>query len=62
MVATVSQYVTGPLTVDMSGKYTCMAFNNVTGRNTTAYTMLTVYGKLFALLFMFILRLLLILR
>jgi len=45
LVANGSQYVTGPLTRDETGHYMCMAFNNITGRNTTAYTMLTVYGN-----------------
>ncbi|KAM6935828.1 cell adhesion molecule CEACAM5-like [Lycodopsis pacificus] len=42
LVANTSDYVTPPLTKDMSGKYICMAFNNITGKNSTAYTMLTV--------------------
>lgn len=42
LVANTSMYVTPPLTKDMSGMYTCMAFNNITGRNSSAYTMLTV--------------------
>ncbi|XP_068568969.1 carcinoembryonic antigen-related cell adhesion molecule 5-like [Cebidichthys violaceus] len=46
LVANMSDYVTPPLTKDMSGMYTCMAFNNITGKNSTAYTMLTVFDPL----------------
>ncbi|KAI3361185.1 hypothetical protein L3Q82_013381, partial [Scortum barcoo] len=42
LVANTSQYVTPPLTIAMSGMYTCMAYNNVTGKNSSAYEMLTV--------------------
>ncbi|XP_028436554.1 carcinoembryonic antigen-related cell adhesion molecule 5 [Perca flavescens] len=42
LVANTSQYVTPLLTKEMSGMYTCMAFNNITGKNSTTYTMLTV--------------------
>ncbi|XP_071326913.1 cell adhesion molecule CEACAM5-like [Trachinotus anak] len=42
LVANTSEYVTPPLTKNMSGMYTCEAYNNVTGQNKTAYTMLTV--------------------
>uniref|UniRef100_A0A3Q3XCZ4 Ig-like domain-containing protein n=1 Tax=Mola mola TaxID=94237 RepID=A0A3Q3XCZ4_MOLML len=42
LVANTSNLTIGPLTLNMSGKYICMAFNNVTGKNSTAYTMLTV--------------------
>uniref|UniRef100_A0A3B4WBF3 Hemicentin-1-like n=2 Tax=Seriola lalandi dorsalis TaxID=1841481 RepID=A0A3B4WBF3_SERLL len=42
VVANTSEYVTPPLTKNMSGTYTCKAYNNVTGQNKTAYTMLTV--------------------
>nr|XP_046157426.1 carcinoembryonic antigen-related cell adhesion molecule 5-like [Oncorhynchus gorbuscha] len=41
-VATGSVYETGPLTLASQGEYTCVAFNNVTGRNSTASKMLTV--------------------
>ncbi|XP_077381949.1 cell adhesion molecule CEACAM5-like [Festucalex cinctus] len=41
-VANTGEYLTGPLTFNMSGIYTCFAFNNVTGRNSSAYRMLTV--------------------
>ncbi|XP_019751582.1 carcinoembryonic antigen-related cell adhesion molecule 5-like [Hippocampus comes] len=41
-VANTAEYLTGPLAFNMSGMYTCMAFNNVTGRNSTATHMLTV--------------------
>lgn len=42
LVANTSEYITLPLTKNMSGMYTCMAFNNVTGKNSSANTMLTV--------------------
>lgn len=45
VVANMSEYVTPPLTRDMSGMYTCMAYNNITVKNSTAYTMLTVVGE-----------------
>ncbi|CAB1333912.1 unnamed protein product [Coregonus sp. 'balchen'] len=41
-VATGSVYKTSPLTLASHGKYTCVAFNNVTGRNSTVSKMLTV--------------------
>ncbi|CAL8247465.1 unnamed protein product [Lota lota] len=44
LVANSSEYDTKPLTMDT--KYICMAFNNITGRNTTAYTMLIVYDPI----------------
>ncbi|XP_037641892.1 carcinoembryonic antigen-related cell adhesion molecule 1 isoform X1 [Sebastes umbrosus] len=46
LVARTSRYVTPPLTKDMSGKYTCMAYNNITGKNSSAYTMLTVVDEI----------------
>lgn len=46
LVATTSKLMIGPLTLNMSGKYICMAFNNITGQNRTAYMMLTVLGNL----------------
>lgn len=45
IVANTSYYVTPPFTRNMSGMYTCMAFNNITGKNTTAYTVLTFIGE-----------------
>ncbi|KAM3614517.1 uncharacterized protein V6R79_015708 [Siganus canaliculatus] len=42
LVANTSTFETGPLNLNMSGKYICMAFNYVTGKNSAAYTMLTV--------------------
>ncbi|XP_061573928.1 hemicentin-1-like [Cololabis saira] len=42
VVSNMSEYATPPLTKDMSGKYTCMAFNNVTNKNSTTYIMLSV--------------------
>ncbi|CDQ90280.1 unnamed protein product [Oncorhynchus mykiss] len=41
-VATGSEYETGPLTLASHGEYTCVAFNNATGRNSTVSKMLTV--------------------
>eukprot|EP00063_Salmo_salar_P081988 XP_014056823.1 PREDICTED: hemicentin-1-like [Salmo salar] len=41
-VATGSVYETGPLTLTSHGEYTCVAFNNATGRNSTVSRMLTV--------------------
>uniref|UniRef100_A0A3Q3JZ34 Ig-like domain-containing protein n=1 Tax=Monopterus albus TaxID=43700 RepID=A0A3Q3JZ34_MONAL len=46
LVANTSNYVTPPLTTNMSGVYTCMAYNNVTGQNTTANATLTVIFSL----------------
>lgn len=43
-IANTSVLKVGPLTLNMSGKYTCMAYNNVTGKNSTNSTMLTVIG------------------
>ncbi|XP_039974725.1 carcinoembryonic antigen-related cell adhesion molecule 1 [Xiphias gladius] len=40
-VANTSEYVTPPLTKDMSGMYTCQAYNNITGQSKTAYKNLT---------------------
>ncbi|XP_036825331.1 hemicentin-1 isoform X3 [Oncorhynchus mykiss] len=41
-VVTGSVYETGPLTLASHGEYTCVAFNNVTGRNRTVSKILTV--------------------
>ncbi|XP_045064265.1 carcinoembryonic antigen-related cell adhesion molecule 5-like [Coregonus clupeaformis] len=41
-VATGSVYKTSPLTLASLGEYTCVAFNNITGRNSTVSKMLTV--------------------
>ncbi|XP_071239616.1 hemicentin-1-like [Salvelinus alpinus] len=41
-VRTGSVYETGPLTLASHGEYTCVAFNNVTDRNSTASKMLTI--------------------
>eukprot|EP00063_Salmo_salar_P038404 XP_014013239.1 PREDICTED: hemicentin-1-like isoform X1 [Salmo salar] len=41
-VASGSVYETGPLTLASHGEYTCVAFNNVTVRNSTVSKMLTV--------------------
>uniref|UniRef100_A0A8C7MU40 Ig-like domain-containing protein n=1 Tax=Oncorhynchus kisutch TaxID=8019 RepID=A0A8C7MU40_ONCKI len=37
-----SVYETGPLTLASNGEYTCVAFNNITGRNRTVSKMLTI--------------------
>lgn len=50
-VSNMSDYVTPPLNKNMSGKYTCMVFNNITGKNSTAYRMLTVFGEIWIFLF-----------
>lgn len=46
-VANTSVYITPPLSEDMSGTYTCKAYNNITGRNKTAHKMFTVVGEIF---------------
>lgn len=45
LVANTPVYVTHPLTTNMTGIYTCMAYNNITGLNSTANKMVTVVGK-----------------
>lgn len=45
LVANSSEYVTEPLALNMSGNYTCTAYNDVTGQSSTAYKMLTVLGN-----------------
>lgn len=45
VVANMSEYVTPPLTVNMRGMYVCMAYNNVTGGYSIAYTILHVHGE-----------------
>uniref|UniRef100_A0AAQ5X1Q8 Ig-like domain-containing protein n=1 Tax=Amphiprion ocellaris TaxID=80972 RepID=A0AAQ5X1Q8_AMPOC len=44
MVANTSVFKAGPLSLNMTGEYTCMAYNNVTGKNSTNSAMLTVIG------------------
>uniref|UniRef100_A0AAZ3PUV7 Ig-like domain-containing protein n=1 Tax=Oncorhynchus tshawytscha TaxID=74940 RepID=A0AAZ3PUV7_ONCTS len=44
-VATGSKYDTGPLTLASHGEYTCVAFNNITVRNSTVSKMLTVVAQ-----------------
>lgn len=44
-VANSSVFTTDPLSFNMSGEYTCLAYNNVTGNNSTNSKMLTVIGK-----------------
>ncbi|KAM9723027.1 carcinoembryonic antigen-related cell adhesion molecule 1 [Menidia menidia] len=41
-VSNMSEYVTPPLTKELSGKYVCMAFNNITGKNSSTHIMITV--------------------
>lgn len=45
VVANMSEYVTPPLTVNMSGMYSCMAYNNITGGYSSVYTILIVHGE-----------------
>ena len=45
VVSDTSEYVASLLTGESSVMYTCMAYNNITGKNITAYKMLTVYGE-----------------
>lgn len=45
LLATTPELVLGPLTLNMSGTYTCMAFNSVTNKSSSAYTMLTLLGN-----------------
>ena len=54
LMANTSVYVTPPLTKDMSGMYTCRAYNNITGQNKTAYKMLTAVGETWVAIFMFL--------
>ncbi len=42
-----SVYVTAPLSKNNSGEYTCMAFNNITGRSSRDSVTLAVYGESF---------------
>lgn len=44
-VASTPWFLIGPLSFNMSGEYTCRAFNNVTMKNSTNSIMLTVIGK-----------------
>lgn len=44
-VAVTSMFITDPLTHNMSGEYTCMAHNNVTGNNSTNSKTLKVIGQ-----------------
>lgn len=54
VVANTSEYVTPSLTIAMSGMYTCVAYNNVTGKNSTAHKMFTVVGETWMATFMFL--------
>ena len=44
-VANSSVFTTDRLSFNMSGEYTCKAYNHVTGKNSTNSKMLTVIGK-----------------
>lgn len=44
-VGNMSTFTTASLTFNMSGEYTCVASNNVTGGMSSATKMLTVVGK-----------------
>lgn len=44
-VANMSDFITPPLTVNMSGMYTCLAYSNITGKDSVAYTRLAVHGE-----------------
>lgn len=44
-VANTSMLTTGPLSLTMSGEYTCVAYNAVTGKNSSNSKMLKVVGK-----------------
>ncbi|XP_060937008.1 carcinoembryonic antigen-related cell adhesion molecule 1 [Limanda limanda] len=41
-VSNTSMFTSEPLLLNMSGEYTCMAYNHVTGKNSSVSTMLTV--------------------
>lgn len=51
LVSNKSEYVTPSLTTSMSGKYLCVAFNSISGKNSTADIMLTVIGKTYVTIF-----------
>lgn len=44
-VANTSMLITAPLSLNMSGEYTCMAYNDVTGGNSSNTKTLTVIGN-----------------
>jgi len=46
MTANTSVFTAGPLSLNMSGEYTCMAHNHVTGRNSTNSITLRVIGMM----------------
>lgn len=50
VVATTSTYVTPPFTTEMNRVYTCVAHNNVTDKNSTAYKMIFAICEGFFLL------------
>ncbi|XP_043974050.1 carcinoembryonic antigen-related cell adhesion molecule 5-like isoform X1 [Gambusia affinis] len=46
VVSNMSEYMTPSLTEGMSGEYTCMALNNITGKNSTASITLTLVASI----------------
>uniref|UniRef100_A0A3B3VEC1 Ig-like domain-containing protein n=1 Tax=Poecilia latipinna TaxID=48699 RepID=A0A3B3VEC1_9TELE len=46
LVSNMSKYMTPPVTEEKSLKYTCMAFNNITGKNSSASITITAIGKM----------------
>lgn len=44
-VANTSCFYTYPVSFNMSGEYTCVAYNDVTGKNSTNSVMLTLIGE-----------------
>lgn len=51
LLANTSELVLDHLYFNMSGEYTCVAYNNVTEENSTSTKMLTVIGELLVVLY-----------